>query len=387
MQSHVDVLIVGGGPAGSSLALALQGDGLDVVVLESKPDVGGIEDPRALALSYGTRLILQQLDTWRRLRAATPIETVHVSQRGGFGRTLLTAKESGLPALGYVVDYPDLAAALYAKVVEAKLAYLSGATVTALRTGADSAEAEFDFEGQSHQVRARLLVLADGGRCLDLPPEMRQSVKDYHQCAVLARVKSELPNRHIAYERFTPWGPIALLPSGDGWALVWTASTEEAGELMALEDEEFLARLHHRFGDRVGRFTATGRRASWPLYLKQTRPVTRHHLAVIGNAAQILHPFAGQGFNLAVRDSWELADEILKTPVEDIGSEPMLKAYRQRRSWDTGGGIAFTDSVLGLFTNDNKALTLGRGLGLTLLDALPGAKPLVLNRLIYGARS
>jgi 2-polyprenyl-6-methoxyphenol hydroxylase and related FAD-dependent oxidoreductases len=107
MQSHVDVLIVGGGPAGSSLALALQGDGLDVVVLESKPDVGGIEDPRALALSYGTRLILQQLDTWRRLRAATPIETVHVSQRGGFGRTLLTAKESGLPALGYVVDYPD----------------------------------------------------------------------------------------------------------------------------------------------------------------------------------------------------------------------------------------------------------------------------------------
>lgn len=387
MQSHVDVLIVGGGPAGSSLALALQGAGLDVVVLEAQQDVTDIEDPRALALSYGTRLILQQLDAWRRVRAATPIETVHVSQRGGFGRTLLTAAESRLPALGYVVDYPDLEAALHAKVVEAKLAYLAGATVTALRTESDSAQAEFDFEGQSHQVRARLLVLADGGRCLNLLPEMHQSVKDYHQCAVLARVKSERPNRHTAYERFTPWGPIALLPSGDGWALVWTASTEEAGELMALDDKEFLDRLHDRFGDRVGRFVSTGKPASWPLYLKQTRPVTNQHLAVIGNAAQILHPFAGQGFNLAVRDSWELADEILKTPVEDIGTESMLKAYRQRRSWDTGGGIAFTDAVLGLFTNDSKALTLGRGIGLTLLDALPGAKPLVLNRLIYGARS
>lgn len=387
MQSHVDVLIVGGGPAGSSLGLALQGAGLDVVVLEAQPDVGDVDDPRALALSYGTRLILQQLDTWRRVRAATPIETVHVSQRGGFGRTLLTAKESGLPALGYVVNYPDLASALHAKALEAKLAYLSGATVTALRTGADSAEAEFDFEGQGHQVRARLLVLADGGRCLGLLPELRQSVKDYHQCAVLARVKSEQPNRHTAYERFTPWGPIALLPCGDGWAVVWTASTEEAGELMALDDQEFLDRLHHRFGDRVGRFTATGKRASWPLHLKRTRPVTASHLAVIGNAAQILHPFAGQGFNLAVRDSWELADEILKTPAADIGGEPMLKAYRSRRSRDTGGGIAFTDSVLSLFTNDNPALKLGRGLGLTLLDALPGAKPLVLNRLIYGARS
>ncbi|MGD9786754.1 MAG: FAD-dependent oxidoreductase [Sulfuricellaceae bacterium] len=387
MESHVDVLIVGGGPAGASLALALRDSGLDVVVLEAQREVGAADDPRALALSYGTRLILQQLDVWRRLRSATPIETVHVSQRGGFGRALLKADESGLPALGYVVDYPDLNAALQSKVAEAELAYLSGATVTALRSGAEAAEAEFDHGDGSHRVRAKLLVLADGGRCLDLLPDMAPSVKDYHQCAVLARVKSEQPNRHIAYERFTPLGPIALLPSGDRWALVWTVSTEEAGELMALDDDAFLARLHDRFGDRAGRFTAVGPRASWPLALKQTRPVTGQRLAVVGNAAQILHPFAGQGFNLALRDAWELADEVLKAAPAGIGDEAMLRAYRGRREWDTKGGIAFTDSVLSLFTNDVAPLQAARGLGLTLLDTLPGAKPLLLNRLIYGARS
>lgn len=387
MQSHVDVLIVGGGPAGMSLALALKGGGLDVVMLEAREDVTEGDDPRALALSWGTRLILQQLDAWRRVRRATPIETVHVSQRGGFGRAVLSAVEAHLPALGYVVDYPDLAAALHQAVAEEGLALLSGAEVTALAMGGQEASAEFTHRGERHHVKARLLVLADGGRSLALLPEMKQSVKDYHQCAVLARVKSERPHRNVAFERFTPFGPVALLPSGDGWAVVWTAATEEAGELMGLDDAAFLERLHDRFGDRVGRFTHAGPRFSWPLYLKQTRPVSGERLVVIGNAAQLLHPFAGQGFNLAVRDSWELADEILKTPVAEVGGSAMLKAYRRRRGWDTGGGIAFTDSVLSLFTNRIAPLQGARGLGLALLDSLPGAKPLLLNRLIYGARS
>ncbi len=383
----LDVLIVGGGPTGASLALALKDSGLAVATLEAREDIDIPGDPRALALSHGTRQILERLGAWPRLTTATPIETVHVSQKGGFGRTLLTAAEAGLPALGYVVDYPDLAAGLAAAVKEAGLDRRTGATVTALATAPEGVSATYTQGGSTHTLRARMLALADGGPCLKLLPEMHQTVKDYHQSAVLARVVSETPHRNIAFERFTPQGPVALLPSGDGWAVVWTAATEEAAELMALSDETFLARLYERFGGRAGRFTRTGPRASWPLALRQTRPVTGERLAVIGNAAQILHPFAGQGFNLALRDAWELADQLRRTAPAEVGGAAMLAAYRARRTWDTRGGIAFTDSVLALFTNALEPLQAARGLGLTLLDTLPGAKPLLLNRLIYGARS
>jgi len=386
MLNHVDVLIIGGGPAGAALALALQDGGLKVMVLEARSDFSGPADPRALALSYGAKILLQRLKVWDSIDGATPIETIHISQRGGFGRAVLTATESGVVALGYVVNYSALSVALHQALGQANPLYLSGAVVSNVKTTPGFGVAEFEHGGERHEVTANLLVLADGGRSLAQVPGVARHVVDYGQIAVICHVSTEQPQRNIAYERFTPYGPMALLPSGEGFDLVWTALPEEAESLLQLDDGEFLKRLHERFGDRAGAFTHAGPRSSFPLSLRYARPVTAQRMALIGNAAQTMHPVAGQGFNLGLRDAWELGEEIMNVPRAEIGNPAMLTRYRTRRRPDTGGGILFTDMLVRVFSNDYVGISLGRGLALAALDLMPAAKRFVARKMIFGAK-
>ena len=386
MLEQADILIVGGGPVGATLALTLKHSGLKIAVLEAQQDFSPAADPRTLALSYGSRLLLERLGVWQALPDATTIETIHVSQRGGFGRAVLSARQADLPALGYVVNYAALNQALHEALKKNIEHYITSAEVSRISSTENNAVAEFDYHGVVHQISAHLLVLADGGRSLAGAAGIERTQHDYQQSAVVAQVSTELPHRNIAYERFTPQGPAALLPNGEGFALVWTAAPDAAQTICQLDDAAFLQQLHAHFGDRLGKFTMAGKRTSFPLSLKYARPVATQRTVLIGNAAQMLHPVAGQGFNLGLRDAWELGAEILNTPPQEIGSAAMLTRYRKQRRIDTGGGIIFTDALVRGFSNDYPLLRHGRGLALAALDMLPPLKKLVVRKMIFGAK-
>ena len=323
-----DVVIIGGGPVGSALALALQPTGWRVVLLEARTAAAG--DSRPLALSYGTRLILERLGVWSALAAnATPIRHIHVSQQGGFGRVGLEADEAGLPELGYVIDYSALAREL--------------------------------------------------ARAADT------DILDYQQCAVTARVVSERPHNNRAYERFTPHGPLALLPDGSGWALVWTTSPTRAQVLCELDSKQFLDELRIEFGSRAGDFISVSGRASYPLKLRRAPRTPLDHAVLIGNASQTLHPVAGQGFNLGLRDAWELAQHALSSTAAP-GSATWLQGYHKRRNVDRGGGIGITHTLVQLFSNDVPPLRMARGLGLALLGCVPPLKNFLVRRMTFGTR-
>jgi 2-octaprenyl-6-methoxyphenol hydroxylase len=378
-----DVLIVGGGPVGAALALALRGRGLAVGVLEARtPRAAARRDPRPIALSHGSRLILERLGTWDRLQPATPILRIHVSQRGGFGRVELGADEARLPALGYVVDYETLAAALGGALEAERGCRLVRASVSALEGGPEAALAHFDAGAGPEQSSARLLAVADGGALL----EARMQTRDYRQTVVTTRVTCAIPHRNVAYERFTPEGPLALLPMGEGLAVVWTTTPGHAQQLCDLPESEFLERLQTAFGGRLGTFGATGARSSYPLALRVADRIAKPRLVALGNAAQTLHPVAGQGLNLGLRDAWELAGTIQELIPEEIGAGPHLRAYAARRRVDRLGGIAFTDTLVRLFSNDIAPLKLARGLGLAVLGAAPPLKDFVVRRMTFGAR-
>ena len=372
-----DVVIVGGGPVGSALALALRPTGWRVVLLEAR--TAAAADSRPLALSYGTRLILERLGVWPALAAnATPIRHIHVSQQGGFGRVALEAAEAGLPELGYVIDYSALARAL-AGAAEASAADCRiGARVDAWQ-GGQNAQVQYEMNGRSQVLTAPLIVVADGSGVADT------DVVDYQQCAVTARVVSEHPHNNRAYERFTPHGPLALLPDGAGWALVWTTSPTRAQVLCELDSKQFLAELRAEFGARVGDFIEVSGRASYPLKLRRAPRTPLEHAVLIGNASQTLHPVAGQGFNLGLRDAWELAEHAAGS-TDLPGSAAWLKGYHARRNVDRGGGIGMTHTLVQLFSNDLPPLRLARGLGLTLLGCVPPLKNFLVRRMTFGAR-
>jgi len=375
-----DVLVVGGGPVGAAAGLALAGSGLSVGLVEARAPQAALADPRPIALSHGSRLILERLGVWQRLQPATPIERIHISQRGAFGRAQLDAAEAGLPALGYVVDYGQLASVLVAALEARDDNHLIRAAVSAVEGGRDAARARFDTA--PGEARARLLVLAEGGAL----GTTRVRARDYHQSVVTTRVTSSKPHRQVAYERFTPQGPLALLPMGERLALVWTTTPVHARQLCELPDAGFLGQLQSAFGTRLGAFSQVGTRSSFPLALKVAGRMMEPRLVALGNAAQTLHPVAGQGLNLGLRDAWELAETVHGCDREGIGNETHLRAYASRRRVDRGGGVRFTDSLVQLFSNDIAPLKLARGLGLAVLGAAPPVKDFVVRRMTFGTR-
>lgn len=381
------IIIVGGGPVGSVLALLLAKQDIAVTVLEARSQGASHSDKRALALSYGSRRILEKLGVWGSLAThATAINTIHVSQKGSIGRTLLRASDYKQEALGYVLSYGALS-----KVLDGALANfpvvncIYEATADDISHHATQANVSYTHDGKLHSLSSALVVLADGGRSVDELAGLARETKEYGHDALISKVRAELPHDNIAYERFTANGPIALLPNGErDFSLVWTGKKELIAPLLTISDEEFLTQFHQQFGDRVGRFLSVEKRISFPLRMSKLQDIDTPHLVVIGNAAQTMHPVAGQGFNVGLRDAESLAQCIASSNRADLGSAQMLEAYRASRKTDTKGGLLFTDFLVNLFSNDIVGVSGLRGMGLGLLDVMKPMKQHLVSKMSFG---
>ena len=375
--SSADVVIIGAGPVGMTLALALAGSSLHVLLIDSRARGAAADDPRALALSYGSRQLLERLQAWN-AAASTAIHQIHVSQRGGFGRTLIKAEDYKTPALGYVLRYRDLAATLDARLANGQL--IDQCRIDHIETDDDGATLSVTQHETPRRIRTKLIVHAEGTPNDD--PGIK--VRDYEQQAIVAEVRPVPAHNNRAWERFTPDGPLALLPLGQDYSLVFSVPPAKAAQLLALDDEAFLTALRKQFGQRLD-FIASGPRTSFPLALRARPQITQQRQVWIGNSAQALHPVSGQGFNLGLRDAWELADVLLEH--RDAGNPAALARYANRRQPDRCGSMAFTDGIVRLFSNDLPPLRIARGLGLLALDLAPPLRHFVAKRLIWGARA
>lgn len=378
-MEHHDIAIVGAGPVGMTLALALQDAGFNMLLVDSRARGAARHDPRVLALSHGTRLTLERLGIWARL-PATPIETIHISQQGGLGRTLLDTRDYGQAALGYVVAAGDLAAALDDALAAAGIPIRDHATVTRLNADGDAAYLEL---ADGDRISARLAACAEG--FIDSHEGVPLVERDYDQHAVICNATPAGSHHNRAWERFTPQGPLAALPCGKACAIVHTATPVDADALLALDDAAYLARLQQHFGDRL-QFTAVTPRARFPLKLRYRPEPIGQRSVWLGNAAQTLHPVAGQGYNLALRDVWACAQTLIEAG-GDPGSAETLARYAARRRLDRQGTIRFTDALVRLFSNANPLLRHARGAGLLALDLLLPARHFVAKRMMFGARA
>lgn len=375
-----DIVIVGGGPVGLSLALALRDSGRGVTVLEARPK-GPVTDARAIVLSHGSRLILERLGVWSLLvTQTTPITTIHVSQRGHLGRTVLNAADLDVPAMGYTASYEDLYAALARQAIAAGVEVRYAVSVTAAEPG----RVTYQQGHVTADLAADLVVLAEGGRGLPLPAVTE---KDYGQSAVVCWVESTRPHAGRAYERFTPEGPIALLPMGSRYAVVWTTPAEQVAHRLALSEADFLAALYAAFGERQGRFVTAGPRAAFPLRMALRGPGDTAGLIRIGNAAQLLHPVAGQGFNLGLRDAWQLAECVLDSPPTSLDGADLLLRYIRARGADVPAGARMTDFLVDVFAHDPPVIAGLRGAALTALDLLPALKNGFARKMMHGVRT
>jgi 2-octaprenyl-6-methoxyphenol hydroxylase len=341
-------------------------------------------DDRPLALSFGSRRIFEGLDLWRAIAGkATPILKIHVSDRGRPGFVRLEARDQGVEALGYVAISRDVGAALAARLDELDdVTLLCPALLQRVAIEPKAARATVQMEGdQSVELTSRLLVAADGAHSRVRRDLGIDTIRwDYRQTAVIANTTPGLPHRNIAFERFTDAGPLALLPMSEGrCAVVCTVAEQDCDGVLGLDDAGFLALLQDRFGDRLGRFQRIGARQAYPLFMMKSREHARYRVAVIGNAAHTLHPVAGQGFNLGLRDVAALAEVIVdaQRAGDDPGTPAVLQRYADWRRWDQRGAIAFTDGLARLFSNPLWPVRLARNLGLLALDLLPPAKSLL----------
>ena len=385
--NEYDILIVGGGLVGASLLCALE-----PLIRKHQLKVGLIEhhdlseprdrppsyDARASALSYGTRRIYDQLGLWPELDAyATAIHDIHVSDRGHFGSTRLNCQEEKVPALGYVIENYRLGEALLKRLKtssdEKLVELISPAEVVHLKPLSGSRMSVGIRQSADEQlVEAGLVVLADGGRS-DLMDRLciHRRHYNYEQHALIANVTLDTPHKGIAYERFAGKGPMALLPlSDDRSALVWTVPEELIEEKLSLSDEGFLTELQQTFGDRAGKFLKVGKRDSYPLSLSVAQEQVRPGLAVLGNAAHAMHPVAGQGYNLAIRDTMALAKNIEQSlsSGQSIGNLTRLLEYVERQKSDQTMTLSFCDSLVKLFARSEKSVILARNVGLSGLN-------------------
>jgi 2-octaprenyl-6-methoxyphenol hydroxylase len=393
VSEKFDIAIVGGGMVGASLAVSLEGLGLRVALIEAVPNDSASQpsfDERTTALSNGSRRILETLGVWAAVSgAATPIRKIHVSDQGRFGFARVDAAEQGLAAMGYVVPNRSLGAALWARLSRSEnLRVFCPAHVTRVHPTDRSVELAISAPG-SEVIEAQLVVAADGAQsAVRSAFGVAAEVRDYEQTAVITAVLPQRFHEYVAYERFTATGPMALLPLADGrCTLVLTLKPEVAKAALAWSDEEFIAEVQRRFGFRLGRFLKVGRRVPYPLSLTRSDRLSSGRCVIVGNAAQGLHPVAGMGFNLGLRDAASLAElvaERQRLPQPDLGDGTVQADYDAWRAADRGGIIAFTDGLIRVFSNPLGAVQRLRNLGLLAFDVLPPAKS-ALSRLSTGA--
>jgi 2-octaprenyl-6-methoxyphenol hydroxylase len=370
---------------GASLALALAGTRLKVLLIEAVAASSELQpsfDERSTALGNGARQILSTLGVWDDIAAgAAPIREIHVSDAGHFGFARLDAAEHELAAFGYTVSNRQLGAILWRALERrAQVELRSPARVTAVSLGPEWAELRLQ---DGSLVQARLVVAADGAHSLvKQAAGIDSSERDYHQVALVANIRTDRSARGIAYERFTAAGPLALLPLADGaYTVVWTLPPERAPALRDCDDAEFCRALQHSFGWRAGQVRSVGKRAAYPLSLVRAEELRGERVALVGNAAQALHPVAAQGFNLGLRDAATLAELI--AGASDPGADQLLSQFARRRSADRRGMIGFTDQLVKLFDSRRGAAIAARNLGLLLFDLNEPAKR-ALSRLSWG---
>jgi 2-octaprenyl-6-methoxyphenol hydroxylase len=390
---HCDVAIVGGGMVGASLALALQDTPLKVMLIEAVPAESAAQpsfDDRTTALGNGARRILESLGVWPQIsQGAAAIRSIHVSDAGRFGFARLQSAEHELEAFGYTVSNRHIGAVLWralrerarvellspARVLEVQLANAGAAPAVQLKIA--------DSLGAERRVAAALVVAADGAQSLvKQAAGIASSDSDYQQVAVVANIRSDRAACGIAYERFAEAGPMALLPLANGsHTIVWTLSAERAQAVQECSPAQFCELLQCAFGWRAGRILEVGHRSAYKLALVRALEPTGERVALIGNAAQALHPIAAQGFNLGLRDAAVLAELI--APVSDPGAPAVLAQFAARRTADRRGMIAFTDGLVKLFGDRRVAAVAARNLGLLLFDVNAPAKR-ALARLSFG---
>lgn len=364
IEREVDILIVGGGLIGATLLRALAGLGLNCLLVESKaltqqehPDF----DTRSLALSPASVRILSMLGIWQLLHEdATPIQLIHVSDQHRFGAARLHAQPDS--PLGYVVEMHCISKALHAVVAPEQV--LAPATLTHLDK--DKSQATVQTNSGEYTIKARLIVAADGAEStVRSLSNAATQIKQYKQQAIVANIGLAKPHNFQAYERFTPDGPLALLPlQANKMSLVWAMAAEQATELLQAKDEVFLQKLQKAFGYRLGRLIKVGQRFSYPLQQVLMPRQVKWPIVFIGNAAHTLHPVAGQGFNLGLRDVAALAQCCAHYGI----NQDMLKYYLRLRYADQKNILSFTNGLINLFTSRIPGVGFARDLGLILLD-------------------
>jgi 2-octaprenyl-6-methoxyphenol hydroxylase len=393
----VDVAIAGGGLVGASLALALSSLKLKVALIEAHP-FGTTDQPsfddRTTALSNGSRRIFDGIGVWPLIeREATPIRRIHISDQGRFAFARIDSREQQLDALGHVVTNRVMGAALWRRLQEEAVTLLAPARVVDAELTPDSRSLRCEAGSEATvTIDAKLVVAADGAQStVRQAAGVGATTWDYGQHALIANVFTQRFHDYVAYERFTPEGPLALLPLSEARVgLVWTFAPDVASQMQTLGDAVFLERLQRAFGFRLGRFTKVGTRHVYPLALTRSDEHVAPRLAVVGNAAQALHPIAGQGFNLGLRDAASLA-EVLADALHaapdggiDAGDGLLLERYRQWRESDRSRIVGFTDGLVRLFTQPFGPVKLVRDLGMLAFDLLPQAKN-ALSQLSLGA--
>ena len=389
-KSYYDVLIVGGGMVGASFALDLhkRSPELSICIVEAvaidEQDKQPSFDARSTALSWGTRSIYEAIGLWNQLQQfVTPIEEIQVSDSGHFGVTRLHHSEQATDALGYVIENQDLGKVLNHELLASSgIELLAPAKIQSAQPKANSMSVCIETEQHECIVATELLVLADGGRsplCKQLG--IGHNRESYEQCALITNIGVQLPHANRAFERFTDSGPLAVLPLQSfeeeaRCSLVWTVKADAEKALLECKDAEFIEKLSMLFGSRLGTITKLGRRFSFPLILTEAREQIRPHLVLLGNVAHTLHPVAGQGLNLALRDSTCLSTKLASAHEMDqpVGSMQILQQYLDQQTPDQHRAIQFTHQMTRLFSSNSTTKILARKMGLLGLDLVPALR-------------
>ncbi len=388
-RKEYDVLVVGGGMVGASFALDLARRSIDssisICVIEAVALSDQTNQPsfdaRSTALAWSSRGVYESIGVWEQLaRVVTPIEEIQVSDQGHFGVTHLHHSEQDVEALGYVVENRELGTILNAALIESPLIeLLAPARIQSATPRAEGMDVEIEYVDQRDKISAKLVVLADGGRsplCTQLGIE--HSREDYEQSALITNIAVEIAHGNVAYERFTESGPLAVLPlqAFDGQArcsLVWTVKSGNEQSLLECDDEEFIKQLESLYGNRLGSILKVGKRFCYPLSLTEAKEQIRPGLVLLGNVAHTLHPVAGQGLNLALRDSACLSQTLAAAIGADLcpGSMAVLQDYLDQQTPDQHQAMLFTDQMTRLFSSARLGKVVARKIGLLSLDLVP----------------